>query len=232
MSTTKTIPQDVEFREPLYQRVMGADPAFLKFLTWRRALGVLGLAFPWVIIFGKMLLDGGGFAGSLSKYYYTGVRDLFVGMLCIIAVFLVTYKGYKFIDDVVSTVAGFCAIGVGWFPTTPPATTATTQDNVIATLHFLCAFTFFAAIAYISIRIFTRDDQLPPNPGKPARNRVYRTCGYVIIGAVGVAFIAGLLDSEAVNDLKPMLWGETVAVMAFGVSWLTKGETWLHPKGS
>jgi len=43
---------------------------------------------------GRGLADGGPFLlrSSLSGYYYSGARDLFVGILSALAVFLVTYK--------------------------------------------------------------------------------------------------------------------------------------------
>lgn len=33
--------------------------------------------------------------GSLSAYYHSGIRDLFVGSLCVTAVFLITYKMFE-----------------------------------------------------------------------------------------------------------------------------------------
>ena len=60
----------------------------------RVAVEVLGIAVPLLLVFGEPLLfDGQPFLrGSLGAYYYSGVRELFVGALCAIGVFLLTYK--------------------------------------------------------------------------------------------------------------------------------------------
>jgi hypothetical protein len=62
---------------------------------------------------------------------------------------------------------------------------------------------------------------------KIERNRVYRVCGIVIAAAIlGVPFD----DYPAITFLKPTLVLETIALTAFGISWLTKGELILKDK--
>ena len=62
----------------------------LSFLTVRRALGLLGLALPLLLIgFGVLFSDG--IERSVSAFYYTGMGDIFVGILCAIGVFLFSY---------------------------------------------------------------------------------------------------------------------------------------------
>lgn len=50
--------------------------------------------------------------GSVSGYYYTGVRDVLVGSLCAIGVFLFSYSGYDDWDKWLTNAAGLFAIGV------------------------------------------------------------------------------------------------------------------------
>ena len=62
--------------------------------------------------------------GSLSAYYYSGVRELFVGGLCAIGVFLVIYKLPDFTRESFSSCfAGLAAVVVAVFPTEGRATT-------------------------------------------------------------------------------------------------------------
>jgi hypothetical protein len=60
---------------------------------------------------------------------------------------------------------------------------------------------------------------------KKQRNRVYRTCGIVIFVSIAGIPIAGLDGIwEHIKFLKPTFVLETIALVAFGISWLTKGE--------
>jgi hypothetical protein len=94
--------------------------AYVKsFLLLRMLVGVVGIALPFMLVFGQRLLFGDGRLGtSLSGYYHTGVRDLFVGSLCAIGVFLLTYMAFHYVwDNVLSVVGGLAALGVALFPT-------------------------------------------------------------------------------------------------------------------
>jgi len=49
---------------------------------------------------------------SISHYYYTGMRNVFVGALCAVALFMFFYCGYDKWDDLAGDMAGIFAIGV------------------------------------------------------------------------------------------------------------------------
>jgi hypothetical protein len=70
------------------------DPRVRSYLTLRKAIGIVGFALPIVIMIGKMILQGPGIQHSVSGYYYTVMRDVLVGSLCAIGVFLWSYRGY------------------------------------------------------------------------------------------------------------------------------------------
>ena len=55
---------------------------------------------------------------SISYYYYTPVRDFFVGALCSLGVFLVFYLGYNGLDTAITDLAGICSIGIAPRPDT------------------------------------------------------------------------------------------------------------------
>ena len=58
--------------------------------------------------------------GSLSGFYYTHMRNLYVGAMCAVGVFLVAYRGHDRWDDRLTNVAGLAAICIALFPTMPP----------------------------------------------------------------------------------------------------------------
>ena len=65
-------------------------PYVRSYMFMRFSVGVLGVALPLLLVFVEPLLfDGQPFPrGSLSAYYYSGMRELFVGVLWAIGVFL------------------------------------------------------------------------------------------------------------------------------------------------
>jgi hypothetical protein len=201
----------------------GADDGLVRsYLAVRTSIGVVGMALPFVLVLGGLAV-GTGLQTSVSAYYHTGMRDIFVGSLCAIAVFLWSYRGYDERDDRAGTVASVAALGVALLPTAP--LTPWSGDALVGGLHVASAAVFFGTLAYFSLRLFRLSGRAVPTDRKLARNRVYTVCGYAIIGAmVAIAIVSVPPVRSAVAHLRPVLWLEALAVVAFGVSWFTKGE--------
>jgi hypothetical protein len=70
-----------------------------------------------------------GIPGSLSGFYYTHMRSVFVGAMCAVGVFLIAYRGHDRWDDRLTNVAGLAAICIGLFPTMPPPNQFFTRAN-------------------------------------------------------------------------------------------------------
>jgi hypothetical protein len=209
----------------MYQQPDPNDSLVLSYLGLRKAIGIIGIALPFVLAFGKMLLDSPGLEGSISYYYYTGMRDVFVGSLCSIAIFLMSYRGYERADDIAGKLACIFALGVALFPTECVGNVAP-AGHVIGILHLVFAACFLLTLAYFSLALFRKTDPTKtPTPRKLQRNRVYTVCGYTILACVVLAAIAGFVVTDpSVKKLDPIFWLESIAVIAFGMSWLTKGE--------
>src|SRR5213082_2677875 len=111
------------------------------YLFLRRAIGLIGIALPFVLILGKRAVQGGDMGGSLSGYYYTDLRDVLVGAMCAAGVFLLAYYGHDQVDNIASTVAGLGAIGLALFPTTPDHD-VTAWDRTSGILHLVFAGVF------------------------------------------------------------------------------------------
>ncbi|MDP2036585.1 MAG: hypothetical protein Q8L04_04325 [Ignavibacteria bacterium] len=86
-------------------------------LTMRRTMDVLGIALSLVVILGGLIENNNRFQISISGYYYTNMRDFFVGILCIVAMYLISDQDYEGIDNIVSNLAGLPALGMITFPT-------------------------------------------------------------------------------------------------------------------
>ena len=70
-----------------------------------------------------------GIPGSLSAFYYTHMRNLFVGAMCALGIFFAAYRGYSKWDNRFTNVAGLAAICIALFPTLPPPKLFFTASN-------------------------------------------------------------------------------------------------------
>ena len=92
--------------------------------------------------------------------------------------------------------------------------------------HYLFAAIFLGCLAYMSIFIFTKSDRKKENQTerKRLRNKIYRTCGVLMI----VAMIIIAINPGDMDNL--VFWLEALAVELFGFSWLVKGEALFRDK--
>lgn len=198
----------------------------VSYLMLRKAVGCLGMGLPFILALGGGLLFDLPIQPSISDYYHTGMRDVFVGVLFAMGVFLFSYKGYGKRDNLAANIAAVCVIGTALFPTTPqdPSELAAT----IGKAHVAFASAYFITLAYFSLALFTKSDPTrPATPQKRQRNAVYRASGYTILLAIVLIVLLKLLPVDLGNSLQtfdPVFWLESVMVIAFGISWYVKGE--------
>jgi hypothetical protein len=197
------------------------------YLTLRKAIGFLGIGFPFLLYLGERVIFGSGIRSSISSYYYTGMRDVFVGVLFAIGFFLLSYRGYALADEIAGVLACIFAVGVALFPTAPDGA-ATGVAELIGHVHLGFAALFFGTLIYFSLFLFTKTDpSKPPTRRKLQRNRVYRTCAYVMAACILLTFVYFILPAPIAAFfamLQPIYWLEAISIVAFGVSWITKGE--------
>lgn len=195
------------------------------YLALRKAIGWIGLLLPFVLISGEYLIFGGDRVyRSISFYYHSGMRDVLVGALCAVALFMFFYSGYDKLDNWAGNFAGFMALGVAWFPTTEEG-----PVDLVGKIHLAFAILFFLSIAFYSLFLFTRKGP-DPTPQKLTRNVIHTVCGLIIFLSL-LVMLGYFIFREGEGDGSSFLfWGETVALLAFGVSWLTKGGSLIPDK--
>ncbi|MEM8979009.1 MAG: DUF998 domain-containing protein [Pseudomonadota bacterium] len=157
-------------------------------------------------------------------------------------------------DRRVSIFAGLGAIGVGIFPVhptevplcpegqNPPGSDAFCNGTGFAWhadyFHYGSALTFFFCLILFCFVLFRRGIKARRDLGTPkdtdvANNATYLLCGTIIAAMLVLMFGIWLNGkflhwawlSDKTVDWKLMFWAEVVGVVAFGVSWLTKGKT-------
>lgn len=217
------------------------------FRSVRRSIGTLGLFLPVSLIF-YGIASGAGVLDSMSAYFYSPMREIFVGTLCALAVFLWTYEGYRMRpgewlgDRTVARLASFGAGGTALLPTTPDIVVAVAGvrivenssldctisqcllgEPLVSMLHFFAAALFFGAMAVFCLVLFTRGDTSDPN--KRALNRVYRLCGWTIVSALALIGVLQFTHLGATfGALRPVFWLEVAASLAIAISWMVKGD--------
>ncbi len=210
----------------------------LSYLTIRKLIGVLGILFPLILVIGSFTIGKcNTIQPSISDYYHTNMRDVFVAYVCILSLFLIAYKGYDLIDNIVSSLAGISGFIVVLFPTALKlqAGNVIMQCNIFCTLstpgwvnvlHLISAGIFILCLCYFSLFLFTKSTAIP-TPQKLLRDRWYLACGYIMFVCICLLIVFFALPDSISTPLlkyKPVFWLETIAFIAFGLSWLVKGE--------
>ena len=217
------------------------DVFFANYMFLRKTVGWVGTLLPVILLVANPIalsIENSGCGvvlGSLSGYYYSPVRNIFVGAQCAIGLFLIAYVGYDLGDRVITDLAGVFALGVALFPTkptvaSPPSVTCqtvaqlSTRQQVVGDIHLVFAGLTFAFLAWMAIR-FTNTDKLQPSPQKLLRNRIYLICAIVIAVCLVALVVTSLLPASVKGGFPWILLWESVGIFAFGVSWFVKGQT-------
>lgn len=212
----------------------------------RLGIGTLALLFPiLLVLFG--LVIGVQVRTTLSAYYHTVLRDIFVGLLVGIALCLYLYKGFSAREDWALNIAALTAIGVALLPVqfqwslpsaapcAVPAEIARcleqyNQPFTAGTMHDICAAVFFIAISYVAL--WHSADTLSMTPGAVRRARLRKV--YKILGAGMVVFplavfLIHLCFPSTAADKRDytIIIIEVLSITDFAAFWLLKTyELW------
>ncbi len=222
------------------------ESAAMSYKLLRTIVGFLGMTLPIIVVVGAYLIDGQGFLNSISSYYHTSMRDVLVGILFITAAFMFTYNpedypdGY--IDNIAAYLAGIFAIGTAVFPAAPGKAICTVESVgpsiqilgfsiEINTLHTIFAAGFFIVLTIFSLFLFTKSKHEKDAGWTPKRKRnlVYIVCGIIMAATLILIPIYYFLrcNYPGLQALNLVFWLEFIALLAFGVSWFTKGEKFI-----
>ena len=218
----------LKMEEIIMEKKSGNEQMLLfSYLELRTAIGILGIALPFVVSIGAWIFFQTGLKGSLSAYYHSGMRDVFVGIMFAYGFFLLSYKGWERKDNIAGTLACVFALGVALFPT-PHGGSVTTCERIMGIIHFISAAAFFLTLIYFCLCLFTKTNpEKDPTKKKKQRNRIYRFCGYGMLTCIVLIGIISILPGSVTSLLKgckPVFWLESLAIFFFGFSWFTKGE--------
>ncbi len=207
----------------------------ISYMAFRKAVGLVAIALPLFIYVGAYVFEAIPKQDSISAYYYTSMRDVFVGFLCAVGVFLCLYRGVSKLDAVVTNIAGAAVIGIALLPMDPAYDPVIQQrfpgsnaevcyvNHGPLKFHFLASVFFFLAISFLAIFRFPLTKEPLITPQKPWRNAVYFLCGLTMIFGIVIIGIQLMRHGS-------IFWPEVFTIAAFGVAWLTKGQCFLKDK--
>ena len=128
----------------------------LNTIRLRKLIGYAGILLPWIVV---LLI--GYFPSSISATYYTNACVPFIIILGIASGFLVSYKGYELIDDVLLTCAGIAGLCICLFPCAVAGITGEVGTFMIDSktsdiIHMISAVVFFAQLSVLVYKGFGR----------------------------------------------------------------------------
>jgi len=188
----------------------------IPYYTLRVLIGAAGISLPLLLWIGKLIFNNSWQVEySISDYYDNGTAgDILVGVLFALAFFLVSYKGYAPIDSIAANFGCAFALGVALCPTT-------SDNKIIHILHFVFALLLFSVFIFFSIYLF-RKKSPHPTKQKKNRNKVYLICGILMIICIAGIAVYQIFDLN--SSWHPVFWLESLALISFGFSWITKAE--------
>jgi Zn-dependent protease with chaperone function len=220
----------MDFTKPESQMDKLDNSQITSYWYLRNAIGWIGLLMPTWVKFGAYFREDIGLLTSISAYYYTSMRDVFVATLVLVGVLLACYRTDKLSDNIVAFVAGLAGVGIGLFPMNPEfaevlinkhpclQTNTCYLGTGILGFHLFFVAVFFALTFYMVFFRFGANTKPAPSTRKITRNILYKICGSIMF--MSFAAIAYMRYTHNPNIYLP----ETLAILAFATAWLVKGQ--------
>jgi hypothetical protein len=196
------------------------------YIRYRRWIGILGMALPFIVLFFGLFGDNGPqWYYSISATFYTNAGPAFMVIMGAVGFFLITYDpGYGVLDRAINTLTGIFALLIIFFPCSATLLSRVGLLHIplkaSAIIHNACAAVFFLLLAFTNLFLFTKSSSTPTKQ-KLLRNLIYR------IGGIGIlAFlVVQVILTAAKIDAPYTVINEAAMLFCYGVPWLVKGET-------
>ena len=199
------------------------------YFTLRMGIIIIAATLPLILCFGGMAL-GLSLKASMSDYYWSPMRNVFVGILWAAGAFLYLYKGFSKPENYALNLAGILVVCVAMIPTAapiPPGAALPPADPFTA--HGVSAVLFFVAIAYVCI--FRASDTLSLMKDQALARRyraTYKVLGIGMVTAPASAYLLMLLAQSTAEANPYVFFIEFVGVWIFAAYWLLKSRELAH----
>jgi hypothetical protein len=191
------------------------------YLNVRFGIAIIGAALPLLLWVGGAIGEHKTLLDSMSAYYYTSMRDTFVGALVSIGVFLYLYKGFSTKENWALSLAGAFAVGIALVATTAPGGV----QSVRSTFHNAFGILFFFCIAYVAIFRAADTLSLIADRARAENLRtVYRALGVTMATSPVVALVLSYALAPGSRCRSLTFFIEMLAVWTFAAYWIVKSK--------
>ena len=164
--------------------------------------------------------------GSMSAYYHSSTltKDIFVGALWAVGVFLILYQGFSQWENILLNVAGTAAILVALFPMDWECGTNGTGCRAFNPHRFFAVLFFFSIASVCWFRAedtlyLIRDDILRRN-----YRRIYKTIGLAMAAAPITVFVLAVVLRLRETQSPWVFIIEAIGIWIFAAYWVTKSR--------
>ena len=197
---------------------------YMKLRLW---VGVIGIIFPFLLWVGGVI-QGVPLQGSMSDYFHANqtvgeydttpddgvMRSWFVGILFVVGVTLILYKGFSNRENWLLNIAGVLAVCVAIFPKEWNC-----DECAKITIHGVCAISFFICIAIVCIWCASNTLHLLNESDRVKYRRAYWLLG---AGMIASPLAAWLLTRDQKLSGSYIFFVEALGVCVFAIYWIVK----------
>ncbi len=239
---------------PTHKEKEDSNALVIHYLAFRQLLGFMGISLPVLLIIGSFIFDGGHIETSISNFYYTCLRDVFVVILCAVALFLFAYQGYDKADKWVTNIAGIFGVTVAFVSTnfkydiTLPCYKLLSQrtdsigqllplkENCICESYTIIPYPHAEYIGYIHLTCaalfflalaYMSYFQFTKTAGNPSPQKLKRNILYKTCAIIMAACILGLVPCFVSNSLKLFYDSHKLVFWGESISLWAFGASWL-----
>jgi hypothetical protein len=203
------------------------------YLVMRAGIGLFCLMLPIATVFLDRALfnETPFFRGSISDYYYSGMRDAFVFLLSASGVFFITYKvAERNLDNLASLAAGVCACVIALFPTSRASSAdqltrlqAWLGEKPVSDVHDVASAGLVISLTVLSITFGIREGRRLRREKQRCPPAFWKWLHWACSGAMLFSLLWIVITGRIGSPPNSLLIGEWIACWAFGLSWLAKG---------
>jgi len=192
------------------------------------ASAVITMALPIILVLTEKIAGNTAVLNSISAYYYSSSRDIFVGMLFAVSVILFLYRGQNLKENIALDLAAVFGIITAIVPTNPDMMSCDFACSKWVTpycIHILAAVAFFLCLAYVSFFCFRKQCNTQNHSKKNLRRyeNLFALLAVLLIlfPALTIFFSSGIINLNS-SCSKLVFWVEILAIYSLGCLWLTK----------
>ncbi|WP_439376725.1 hypothetical protein [Amycolatopsis lexingtonensis] len=187
------------------------------YLALRWGMVGIGLVLPFFLLIVHPWVTAAPRPDSISGYYHTPLRDVFVGALVTTGTFLFLYKIFTPLENWLLNIAGISAILVATLPCAVP-TGLPPAEFTFPAAHKVFAIITFGCLGLVAMFCANKSldkERLSKNQLRTFRV-FYKTIGVLMIALPGVV---ALFDAAGMTNL---FWVESAGLVVFSAYWGAK----------